>query len=92
MPLVRGRWVNFVAHVNWSKDPRAGFVELWVDGARQTFSGGQQRLSTQTVMSDQNNGVKTIPTNYRGKGVVPGAVTLYHDEVKVGTSYGAVAP
>ena len=43
-------------------------------------------------MDDQNDGLKTIPTNYRRKGIVPGAVTLYQDEVKVGTTYQAVAP
>ena len=93
MPMVKGRWVGFVAHVNWSKDHSAGFVELWVDGVRQTFSkNGRQRLYSQTVMSDQDEGVKTIPTNYRRKGIIPGPVTLYHDEVKVGSSYGDVAP
>ncbi len=93
MPMVKGRWVSFVAHVNWSKDQRAGFVELWVDGVRQTFpANGRQRLYSQTVMSDQDEGVKTIPTNYRRKGIIPGPVTLYHDEVKVGSSYGDVAP
>jgi hypothetical protein len=49
-------------------------------------------MYTQTVMSDQNEGLKTIPTNYRRQGIIAGAVTLYHDEVKVGTSYDSVAP
>ena len=92
MPLEKGRWINFVARVKWSKDESEGFVELWVDGVPQRFSNGQLRLYTQTVMDDQNEGLKTIPTNYRRKGIVPGAVTLYQDEVKVGTTYDAVAP
>jgi hypothetical protein len=93
MPMPRDRWIDFVAHVKWSKSAADGFVELWVDGVKQTFStNGQQRLYTQTVMSDQNEGLKTIPTNYRRKGIVPGPVTIYQDEVKVGSSYRAVAP
>ena len=90
--MAKARWLSFVARVNWSKDERVGFVELWVDGVKQTFSNGQQRLYTQTVMSDQNGGLHTIPTNYREKGSYPGAVTIYHDEVKLGTSYDAAAP
>ena len=92
MPLEKSRWVNFVARVKWSKNASEGFVELWVDGVPQRFSNGQPRLTMQTVMNDQNEGLKTIPTNYRRKGIVPGAVTLYQDEVKVGTTYQAVAP
>jgi hypothetical protein len=30
--LTRGRWHDFVLHVRWSTDARAGFVELWFDG------------------------------------------------------------
>jgi hypothetical protein len=93
MPMPKDRWIDFVAHVKWSKSAADGFVELWVDGVKQTFStNGQQRLYTQTVMNDQNEGLKTIPTNYRRKGIVPGPVTIYQDEVKVGSSYRAVAP
>ena len=32
--LTPGRWHDFVLHVKWSTDARAGFVELWFDGAR----------------------------------------------------------
>lgn len=92
MPLARGRWVSFVARVNWSKDESVGFVELWVDGAKQTLSNGQARLNTQTVMDDQDGGLHTIPTNYRERGSFDGPVTLYHDQVKLGTTYEAVAP
>ena len=90
-PLPKDRWVDFVAHIKWSKDEE-GFVELWLDGRRQTFAvNGQQRLPMQTIEDDQE-GVQTIPTNYRRHGIVPGAITIYHDEVKVGKSYAAVAP
>ena len=91
-PLPKGRWVDFVVRVKWSMDEE-GFVELWLDGRRQTFSvNGQQRLSTQTIDDGQDEGLRTIPTNYRRRGIVPERVTIYHDEVKIGGSYAAVAP
>jgi Polysaccharide lyase len=92
-PLARGRWIDFAIHVKWSKDEDEGFVELWVYGDRQTFEeNGEQRLYTQTIQDDQDGGLKTIPTNYRRHGSVPGDVTLFHDEVKVGPTYESVTP
>jgi hypothetical protein len=90
-PQQRGRWTDFTVRVKWSKDPSVGFVELWVDGARQTFSNGQTRLAMATIQSDQT-GVENIATNYRKRGAIPGEVTLLHDAVKVGTSYATVQP
>jgi hypothetical protein len=90
-PLVRNAWQDFVVHVKWSKDANVGFIELWFNGAQQTFSNGQQRLAMATIQSDQS-AVETIPTSYRKKGMIGGTVTLYQDAVKVGTSYAAVAP
>jgi len=92
-PLAKGRWIDFVVHVKWSMDEEEGFVELWLDGRRQTFSvNGMQRLVMQTVEDDQQEGLKTIPTNYRRRGILLEPVTIYHDEVKIGSSYDAVAP
>jgi MYXO-CTERM domain-containing protein len=31
-PLTRGVWHEFIFHVKWSADPKAGFVELWHNG------------------------------------------------------------
>jgi uncharacterized protein (TIGR03382 family) len=31
-PLRRGVWHDFVLHVRFSDDPKAGFIELWYDG------------------------------------------------------------
>jgi hypothetical protein len=89
--LARGRWIDFTARVKWSKDPSVGFVELWVDGAPQRFAGGQKRLRMATVQSDQT-AVEPIATNYRKRGAIKAPVTLLHDAVKVGTTYGAVQP
>ncbi len=32
MPLLRGRWYDFVFGVRWSANPRVGWIELAVDG------------------------------------------------------------
>jgi hypothetical protein len=90
-PLARGRWIDFTTRVKWSKDPSVGFVELWVDGMPQSFAGGQKRLRMATVQSDQT-AVEPIATNYRKRGSIKAPVTLLHDAVKVGTTYGAVQP
>ncbi len=90
-PQARGRWTDFTVHVKWSKDPSVGFVELWVNGARQTFSNGQTRLAMATIQADQT-AVENIPTNYRKRDSIFGPVTLLHDAIKVGTSYTAVQP
>jgi hypothetical protein len=90
-PLRKGKWMDFVFHVKFSRDPNVGFVELWVNGHRQTFSNGRDRLYYATLKKDSTGCGELILTSYRNKGMFEWA-TLYQDEAKVGTSYQAVAP
>jgi hypothetical protein len=90
VPLQRERWLDFVVGVKWSRDPRVGYVELWFNGERQTFSNGEERLGMATIKKDQQ-AVVTIPANYRARGTVPGRVTIVHDDIEIGNSYGSVA-
>jgi hypothetical protein len=90
-PLVRNRWIDFTVRVKWSKDPSVGFVELWADGRRQTFSDGRSRLAMATIQDDQDV-VESIATNYRKLNMIKEPVTILHDAVKIGTSYAAVQP
>lgn len=92
MPMVTDRWVDFVLRVKFSKDAGTGFIELWVDGEPQTFGNGSTRLQQSTIMSDQNDGLYPIATNYRKAGAIPGPVTVYHDAVRVADTYGAARP
>lgn len=90
-PLQKGRWTDFVLRVKFSKSEDVGFVELWVDGRKQSFDGGE-RLYQSTIMSDQNDGLYPIATNYFEGGSVGEDVTLYHDAIRVAGTYDDAAP
>jgi Polysaccharide lyase len=104
MPLIRGRWVNFVRHVKFSKDANVGYEELWVDGVKQTFapmsgtpsevrvSSDPTRLLLPTVLPDQTEPSNWSWQNYRRFGSFPNLTVLYQDNARVGTSYGSVDP
>ncbi len=92
-PYVRGRWVDFVVHIKFSTDPGVGFMELWVDGQKQTLANGQTIRYYQTYDPDLTACGNMQPTQYRGSGFTGmDPVVLHQDEIKVGTSYEAVAP
>lgn len=81
-----------VVHIKFSTDPAVGYMEIWKDGAKQTFLDGTQKRFYQTFDPDATACGNLQLTNYRMKGMIPSAVTLYQDEIKVGESYDAVAP
>jgi hypothetical protein len=94
MPLVRGRWVDFVLHQRMSHDPEQGFLELWVNtgsGWKQQELGGRRRLHMRTM--DQSNAQANMHSLqlYRDKGILDVA-TVYHASHKIGRSFDAVAP
>lgn len=92
MPIVHDRWIDFVAHVKFSKDENVGFVELWVDGEQQRFNDGATRLQQSTIMESQDEGLSPIATNYYKSDTLEGPVTLYHDEIVVAENLGAAVP
>jgi hypothetical protein len=87
-------WEDIVLHVKFSTDPSVGFVELWHNGQRQRFTDGAQTLHYSTIVPGINGGGPNslFLNQYRSKSPARGAVTLYHDQAKVGSSYGEVAP
>ncbi|NMN96657.1 polysaccharide lyase [Antrihabitans stalactiti] len=38
-PLAPGTWQDIKMHIKWSAEDSVGFVELWHNGVRQTFTG-----------------------------------------------------
>jgi len=44
-PLVTGTWENFVLHVSPTTSESTGWIELWYNGAVQTFTDGSTRFS-----------------------------------------------
>jgi hypothetical protein len=80
--LRRNRWFDFVFHVRWASD-NTGFLELWVDGQLVL-----PRTFTPTLYAGQSVYLK------QGFYRAPSNVTsvLYHDRMRRGDSYAAVAP
>lgn len=83
-PIRRGTWTDLVVHLHASTG-RDGFVEAWLDG--QPWTGGKK--FGPTLYTPVSNYLRL--GLYRGKGV-PTVNTVYYDEVRLGSSYRAVAP
>jgi len=87
--LERGEWQRFVVHVKWHPDSDEGFVELW--------HNGEQVLERTDVATMYRDGDGDAVPNYLKQGLyrtsgIEEDQTLYHDAMKVGTSYEEVAP
>lgn len=82
-PFAANSWSHIVVGLHLSDETRGGWVELWIDGARQTFSDGTQRWACRTF--DAENHPK-----WGVYGAGSSAVDHYVDALKVGTSYGDV--
>jgi hypothetical protein len=78
-PLRRGAWQDIVVHAKWSGSDSVGFLELWVNGARQTFDNGQQRRYIRTMYPGVENYFKQ--GLYRDASV-SGTGIVYHDGFK----------
>jgi len=94
MPLVRGRWIDFVVHERLAHDSR-GSVELWVnagEGWRRQLLSGRRRLEMRTLDSSNGEGTNHHRlSNYRQRGMFE-QVTLLHASHRLGTGFHAVAP
>lgn len=84
-PIVKDRWTDFTMRVKFSESSN-GFVELWMNGQAQTLSDGSKRL-VRSTMIDRYELYPTL-TAYMGAG----SATIYHDALKVGTTYQSVQP
>lgn len=84
--LQRNRWFDLVYRVRLSQNPGVGFVEVWLDGVRQTLVSGQTRVYGQTIQAAETYLKAGI---YRSKSS-SGTSVVEHDEIVVGTSLGAV--
>jgi len=95
MPLVRGRWVDFVVHQRLSRSRRRGFVELWINsggGWQRQGLNGRARLRMRTLDRSNARGPNVHSlSNYRKRGMFA-SVSLYHASHRLGTSFAAVAP
>jgi len=95
VPLVKGRWHDFVFHIKLSDDPTVGYWEAWSNtgsGWQQLKLNGQNRLYSKTIDASNSGGLNYHKiAHYRSKGMWPVA-THYTADHKIGTSFDAVAP
>ncbi|MCK2238590.1 MULTISPECIES: heparin lyase I family protein [unclassified Crossiella] len=83
-PITANSWNHYVIGLGLSSATRGGWVELWFNGVRQSFTDGTQRYACRTFDS-QNDPKWGI---YGASGTT---VTNYVDGLKVGTGYADVA-
>ena len=86
-PMDRGRWHDFVAHIRWSPNARAGFVELWHNGRRVV-----RRTRTATLYRDEDG---HAISNYLKIGLYRSSAirqtqVIYHDALRVARSRKAL--
>jgi hypothetical protein len=87
-PITRGGWQSIVLHMKIALDPTVGFIELWYDGAKQTFTNGMDRIPANTFDAGRTLVKWGI---YRG-GQGPGDCYEYLARPRIGTTYDDVAP
>ena len=90
VPAFAGAWHDLVFHIKFSKSQSVGFVELWLDGVRQTFKDG----STQYRMPTMCPGDAYVYLKmglYRSSELTG---TAYHwiESPRIGTSFASVVP
>jgi len=87
-PISRGKWHEFVVHVNWSSDPDVGFLEVWMDDRRIL-----PRRYLRNVYLDSSG--KPIP-HYLKQGLYKSdnmpSTYVYHDGMAIGGSRREVDP
>jgi Polysaccharide lyase len=81
-PLRRGRWVDIGLRVRWSGRDKRGWVELWIDGARQRLDDGSYRRAVRTMYPGRGN--YFILGYYRASGLRRTGV-VYHDGFRMMT-------
>jgi hypothetical protein len=93
-PVVPGVWNDIKMHIKWSARDDVGFIEIWLDGAPQTFTdapcANETRCAIRTLMPD-GGGVYFKQGYYRDDSIVPTGV-VYHDGFSFADSDDGLAP
>jgi hypothetical protein len=80
------RWYDLTYRVKLSRNPRAGFVEVWFDGVKQKLLNGRGRAYGQTTQAPRAYIKAGI---YRSRAST-GISVVEHDAIAIGTSRAAV--
>jgi hypothetical protein len=84
----RNTWFSIVMKVRYSTSASTGYIELWYNGARQTFANGSQTMKMQTWDGVDNN----IHWGIYRSGGVNGTGHHYMKNVRVATTYNEAVP
>jgi len=79
-------WYDLIYRVKLSRDPKLGFVEVWLDGVRQRLNNGEVRAHGKTIQAPQTYLKAGI---YRARSS-RGVSIVEHDDIVVGASLAAV--
>jgi hypothetical protein len=98
-PLDKGNWHAYQIHVKWSMNASTGFVELWKDGVRQSFTATPPENSNGVCAGTQtchisniypgDAGNRPMVTYYRDA-AINGTGVVHHDNFKVATTQAAL--
>ncbi|MGY1495209.1 heparin lyase I family protein [Streptomyces sp. QTS52] len=83
-PVSAGAWNRVAVGLHLSDETLGGWVELWFNGTKQTFSNGTQRWNCRTFDSENH-------PKWGVYGAEPSSMDHYVDALKIGTSYADVA-
>lgn len=94
VPLARDVWNDLKLHIKWSASDSIGYIELWLNGAPQTFTAapcaGQTRCMVRTLMPG-GGGVYFKQGYYRDPAIgAPG--TVFHDGFSQSFSEAGLRP
>jgi hypothetical protein len=84
--LQADRWYDLVYRVKLSQDAAVGFVEVWLNGVKQTVAGGGTRAYGRTIQTAHTYlkaGIYRTSTS-------SGTSVVEHDNIVVGTSLASV--
>jgi Polysaccharide lyase len=94
-PINPGTWHDIKIHVKWSTSDSIGFIEVWHNGARQTFSGapcaGQTRCMTRTMTPGGGGSVYYKQGYYRDPNYTSTGV-VYQDGFSMAASEADLNP
>ena len=91
IPLVRGQWLDLMAHVKFSKNPSLGWVEVYYNGVQQKLPACNcMRMVKQTINSETTSALHSKLAFYRKAGMWPGAVSVFFDRHRVGLTRASV--
>lgn len=99
-PFVKGQWMDMKLHVVWSTNASVGLVEIWKDGARQSFTANPTEHGNGTACVGQqvchfrniypgDAGNRAMVTYYRNQ-TINGTGIVYHDNFNIATTEAAL--